>query len=153
MRVNKALYGLKQAPNCWNHRFDKFLKKFNLIQSAADECIYFGEINGIKIYLALYVDDGLLMSKSEEVLNKVLAKMTKEFEIRICEPNLFVGLEIERNKKKKLLKILQTAYINKVLEKYGMIEAVPKNSFNLFYETEFNLVVYQGCLEPLFSNR
>lgn len=33
VRVNKALYGLKQAPNCWNHRFDEFLKTFNFIQS------------------------------------------------------------------------------------------------------------------------
>lgn len=51
--------------------------------------------------------------------------MTKEFEIRICEPKYFVGLEIERDREKKLLKIHQTIYIEKVLNKYGMTDAKP----------------------------
>lgn len=66
VRLDKTLYGLKQAPNCWNRCFCEFLKKFSFRQSAADECIFIGEANNTKIYLALYADDGLLMSKSED---------------------------------------------------------------------------------------
>lgn len=45
-------------------------------------------------------EDGLIMSESEEVLEKVLTEMTEEFEIKSHESKYFVELEIGRNRKK-----------------------------------------------------
>lgn len=56
-KLNKSLYGLKQAPRCWNSKFDSVLKKFGLVNSKVDQCVYVGTINGAKCYLCLYVDD------------------------------------------------------------------------------------------------
>ena len=59
-RLNKSLYRLKQAPRCWNMKFNNFLRKFNLMETDADKCIYIGKWEGSTVYLALFVDDGLI---------------------------------------------------------------------------------------------
>jgi len=63
-KLNKALYSLKQAARCWNKQFHKFLQRFNFQQSNADRCVYLDQFEGEKMYLALYVDDGLIIALS-----------------------------------------------------------------------------------------
>lgn len=86
--LNKPLYGLKQAPRCWNSKFSMFFQKFN-----------FKETNGNLVYLALFVDHGLIMSKSQELLNDVLKYLQTAFVITIGGASMFVGLQIERNRR------------------------------------------------------
>lgn len=100
VKLEKSLYGLKQSPNCWNKRFDEFLRNYELNKSPADNCIYTGRKNNKKIYLALYVDDGLVMSTLIKVLDKFLEELQNKFEIKVNEPRYFVGIEIERSGQK-----------------------------------------------------
>jgi len=71
-KLRKSLYGLKQAPRCWNKKFCDFLERFTFRTSHADKCIYTSVINGHNVYLALFVDDGLIASKSVKSLILVL---------------------------------------------------------------------------------
>lgn len=71
-KLNRSLYGLKQAARCWNQRFSHVLKEFNLKPSDADQCVFYGHFNGEKVYIALYVDDGFIMTSSQRLLNKIL---------------------------------------------------------------------------------
>lgn len=73
-KLNKSLYGLKQAPRCWNKKFLEILSQFHLKCSQADQCIFVGQINGETVYLALFVDDGLVAAKTEFTLNYVANK-------------------------------------------------------------------------------
>lgn len=63
VKLQKSLYGLKQSPNCWNRKFDTVLKSFSMERSSADDCIYIGHRDQHYIYLALYVDDGIVISE------------------------------------------------------------------------------------------
>jgi len=94
-KLNKALYGLKQAARCWNKQFYEFLEKFNFQQSNADQCVYLGQLEGEKIYLALYVDNGLILTSSRNILNEVLEALNTVFEMTKGNSNMFIGMKIE----------------------------------------------------------
>lgn len=120
-KLNRSLYGLKQAPRCWNHKFDSLLKKFGFKNSHADKCVYISNVNDNKVYLLLYVDDGLLFSSSKDSLDVVMCELSKILQIKQCEPKNFVGLQIERSK--GCIFIHQTKYIEKLLTKFDMQNA------------------------------
>lgn len=125
-RLKRSLYGLKQSPRCWNSKFVNFLRSFNFEPIQSDNCVFIGNDDQEKVYLGLYVDDGLLLSKSQKAIDKVLENLQSKFEVTVENTGHFVGMEIERNRQKKQVTISQTAYINKILKKFHMEEA--KNS-------------------------
>ena len=101
--LRKSLCGLKQAPHCWNATFRRFLSKFNFKESDADKCIFTGDCKGFRVHLALFVDDGLLVCKSSEVLKYIVCKLRDSFEITIGDSSYFVGLKIYRFRETKSL--------------------------------------------------
>lgn len=120
-RLKKSLYGLKQSPRCWNTKFDYFLTKFGLKRSQAEPCIYYshGDKRG-RILIALYVDDLLIAGSSNEMVNEVVEHLKKEFEIKVFEPNCFVGFELERDRANKTISLSQIGYLRRVLERFNM---------------------------------
>lgn len=86
-KLRKSLYGLKQAPRCWNKTFNNFLCSFGFKQCESDRCVYQGQVNNEKVFLALYVDDGLIISKKISSIETVLNKLKDQFEITFNEAN------------------------------------------------------------------
>lgn len=119
-KLNKSLYGLKQAPRCWNKKFEKVLSNFNFIQLESDRSVYKAVYDEVVVYLALYVDDGLIMSENGNVIKKILTELGSMVEITVSNPEVYVGLEIIRNRKEKTMFINQKSYISRVLEKFNM---------------------------------
>lgn len=95
------------------------------IKAMSEKCVFIATIDGNLVYLALYVDDGLMASKSKSVINKVLQYLKTIFQITVDEADQFVGFEIQRNREKRLLKIKQSNYVRKILNKFMMEEANP----------------------------
>lgn len=73
----------------------------------ADPCIFVGEFNEETVYLALFVDDGLVAAKSKSTLNLIANKLNEVFKIQIGDSSSFVGLQIKRNRVNKTLVIHQ----------------------------------------------
>lgn len=71
------------------------------------------------VYLALYVDDGLLMCRSLEIIDKILKEFRSCFEITIGDGSCFCGLEISYPADNEIF-VSQTAYVNRVVEKFNM---------------------------------
>lgn len=62
----------------------------------------------------LYVDDGLIISKKMETIDRILTEFNTKFNITIIKDlDYFVSMEIKRHKEK--LSICQTSYINRLL--------------------------------------
>lgn len=123
--LKKSLYGLRQSPRCWNGKFTEFLTEFNFTQLKADKCVFWAEYEGEEIFLALYVDDGLIMCKKREIINKILRELGSQFEIKVSDPECFVGLEIKRDRKAKKTFISQESYITRLMEKFNMQDCKP----------------------------
>ena len=62
--------------------------------------MFVGEFEGHKIYLALFVDDGLLACRSSQVIKTILSELSKEYSITIGDASYFVGLQITREREK-----------------------------------------------------
>lgn len=93
-KLQKSLYGLKQSPRCWNQRFREVLIEFNPSESLADPCLFHRNINGNKLLVALYVDDGLVAASRETDIQEFLEKLKSEFKITIEKFGLFLNMQI-----------------------------------------------------------
>jgi len=123
LKLQKTLYGLKQAPYKWNEYFTSCLKKYGLIQTQSDRCVF---TNG-NIFLAIFVDDGILVGSDKHEMKKILFELAKDFKIKINEnPTNFLGMEINRTSEGILL--TQKKYLHNVLERYGMLECKPTDT-------------------------
>ena len=122
-KLLKGIYGLKQAPRQWNAKFDSFLKRFGLINCQADQCVYVTNMMSSFTILALYVDDGLLCSTSDEVIQKIEKFLDASFKIRFGDCKCFVGIEIQNMSSG--IKIHQNSYIDRLLERFNMVDCKP----------------------------
>lgn len=75
--------------------------------------------------MLLFVDDGLLVSKSRESIDKIIKALKQTFEVTLGDASLFVGLHIERNRKARTMFIHQTQYTQRLIEKFNMSNAKP----------------------------
>ena len=123
--LKRSLYGLKQAPRCWNERFVEYIKRFEFEQNVADSCVFFLKKNEFFVIIALYVDDGLVISDSNDKLNWILNEIKTELEIKISDLNFYLGLEIKYLDDSHTLFISQSNYVNKVLDRFKMTDSKP----------------------------
>jgi hypothetical protein len=122
-KLNKSLYGLKQAPRCWNKKFSAFLHEFCFKETEADQCIFVGNVGNESVYLALFVDDGLIAAKSLDTLDIMFGRLNETFKITIGDTSMFVGMQIKRDRAKQKLFIHQSAYAKRIVSKFKMSEA------------------------------
>ena len=77
-------------------------------------------VKEVPIYLALFVDDGLIATKSKQAIEVVLEHLRSEF--KITSRN-HVGMQIERNHEEKSIFIHQSMYVKSVIKRFGMVDA------------------------------
>jgi hypothetical protein len=127
--LKKAIYGLKQASRQWYLKFDKTIKEFGFKENVEDNCVYAKFKNGKYIVLILYVDDILLASSNMNLLMETKKILSSNFGMKdLNEASFVLGIEIHRDRRKKVLGLLQTAYIEKVLKKFSMHACSPSST-------------------------
>ena len=156
-RLKKSLYGLKQSPLVWNETISKFLKEQGFVQSVNDSCIYTFVDNGHIVLLALYVDDIILCSNSENLLEQVKLILSNKYKLKdLGQLKNFLGIQIEQTKKG--IQIHQKDYINKLLNKFGLSECnATKLPAQVNYklqnreesESSFNITDYKSAIGSL----
>ena len=78
------------------------------------------------MYLLLYVDDMLIISKSKSLICKLKEKLSAEFEMKdLGNAKKIIGMQIDRNRHKCELRVHQCSYMHKLVEKFGMADAKP----------------------------
>lgn len=118
--LKKSLYGLKQSPSCWNKAFKASLEKKGLLPLKTDQCIFKNKLG--TLFLAIYVDDGILFGNNVKEMNEFLLALRADFDITIDHaPKSYVGLEIS-NRKDEIC-ISQKSYVAQVLQKFNMHES------------------------------
>ncbi|KAK2578251.1 hypothetical protein KPH14_001397 [Odynerus spinipes] len=122
--MRKALYGRKQAGRSWHRRLDDESKKFGVIPSSADPCVYY-QGRGEEILLVLvYVDDILIASRDLGKINSFKNHLKTAFEIKDLN-NIKCCLGIEFNRSDRAIQLHQQRYIEDLLDHFGMKDCKP----------------------------
>ncbi|CAB0013250.1 unnamed protein product [Nesidiocoris tenuis] len=80
-KLKRSIYGLKQAPRCRNIKFTNSIKSQGLIPSQADPCLYHSQNKKEKLFLAIYVDDGILCGSNLQEMKKFMNNLKEAFTI------------------------------------------------------------------------
>ena len=140
-RLRKALYGLKQAHLAWHRKLCSVLSEMNFSELKSAPCVFVKRLGDAVCYVLVYVDDLLLMSSSQSMLDKVVQNMCGRFETRVMEKlELFLGVELEWSgsvSSRTGVRLSQKRYVMDILRRFGMTEAKPVSTpmVERFFET------------------
>jgi hypothetical protein len=116
-KLKRSLYGLKQTPRMWYQNFDMYILSLGFVISKVDHCVYSKEEGGHFIYVALYVDDMLLIGNNMDAINEVNKKLSSNFDIKDLDAaNFNLGMESKRDQSARNIWLNQTKYIETVLK-------------------------------------
>ena len=119
-KLNRSIYGLKVSPKCWYRLFDRAMNKIRFTKYPFHPCLYSWRSGEKFALLLLYVDDILLTSNCSLKMKEVEEMLNREFEVNnLGSPRKFLGIEIERIKSKRQIKIHQKHFVNKILRKFN----------------------------------
>ena len=92
----------------------------------ADHCCYVKSFDNSYIILLLYVDDMLIVGSSIEEINNLNKQLSKQFAMKdLGAAKKILGMRIIRDKANGTLKLSQSEYVKKVLNRFNMNEAKP----------------------------
>lgn len=121
LKLKRSLYGLKQSPKCWNDRFHEFVTKLGFKRSKSDYCLYVLRDENFVVYLILYVDDMMICSNCDKIIDDIKKELAREFSMKdLGSIRHFMGLNIQYNQDEGEMYIDQSNYIRKILNKFGM---------------------------------
>ncbi|GBE80154.1 hypothetical protein SCP_0213570 [Sparassis crispa] len=123
-KLKKTLYGLKQSGREWNIVLNRKLLDAGFKRLFSDPCAYIW-IKGDKIEIVtVWVDDLLIFTNDCALMDQLKRELRNMFEVTdLGEPRKIVGIEIERDRSKRTIKISQTKYIESILHKNGLTNA------------------------------
>ena len=126
--LQRSIYGLKQASRSWNLHFDEVIKAFGFVQNVEETSIY-KKLSGSSVeFLALYVDDILIMGNDVNLLKSVKDYLNSKFSMKdLGEVAYVLGIKIYRDRSRRLLALSQGNYLDKVLKRFKMDH--PKKGF------------------------
>lgn len=80
--LKRSLYGFRQAGRNWHTKLSEVLKKLGATPSDADTCTYRIGRGMNATFIAVYVDDMILVSRNMDSINKLKKNLALEFNIR-----------------------------------------------------------------------
>ena len=120
-KLHRSIYGLVQASQSWNICFHEVIKAFGFIQTYGEACIYKKVSRSSVAFLILYVDDILLIGNNIEFMDSIKGYLNKSFSMKdFGEAAYILGIKIYTNRSRRLIGLLQSTYLDKVLKKFKM---------------------------------
>nr|GEX20891.1 hypothetical protein [Tanacetum cinerariifolium] len=120
-KLQRSIYSLKQASRSWNKRFDEEIKKFGFAQNLNEPYVYQKASGSNVTFLILYIDDIIIMENHILSLQSVKSYLGKCFAMKDLGKVAFIlGIKIYIDRSKRLIRLSQSAYMDKILKRYRM---------------------------------
>ena len=116
----RALYGLKQSPREWYFTLRDFLITKGFEHTESDHSLFVNRKT--RVIVSVYVDDIQIFGPKG---SKHVAGLKSELHKRFAMTDLgasvsYLGMEIQRNRLNRTVRITQANYLKKVLARFGM---------------------------------
>jgi transposase len=100
-KLNKRLYGFRQVSLLWYKQMHQCLLSLHFKQTEFDNCIYYSEEK--VTFISFYVDDILVISKSQDIIDKIFKALHDKFKIKhMGVVKEYLGIEFHFDKQNKL---------------------------------------------------
>jgi hypothetical protein len=97
------------------------VKGFGFIKNVEEPCVYKKVSGSAVVFLILYVDDILLIGNDIPMMKVVKSSLRKSFSMKdLGESTYILGINIYRDRSKRLIGLSQDAYIDKILNWFNM---------------------------------
>lgn len=126
-RLKKGIYGLKQAARLWNDTVHRLLTSHGFEQGKADPCFYSKNIDNNWLFVLVYVDDILLVGKTNNMIVRAREMFANEFGIKdLGKIRQYLGIEVTRDNN-GIFHLNQAKYIKKIVNDFGLANAKSSN--------------------------
>ncbi|KAJ9564656.1 hypothetical protein OSB04_000622 [Centaurea solstitialis] len=124
LELKKSIYGLKQASRQWYLKFHQVITSFGYEVNLVEDCVYHKFSGSSVIFLILYVDDILIATNDLALLHDTKKFLAKHFEMKdLGDASFVLGIQILRDRSRGILRLSQRSYIDKVLDRFGMLDS------------------------------
>ncbi|CAI7856282.1 unnamed protein product [Closterium sp. NIES-53] len=117
-RQKKAIYGLKQAPCAWYHKLEETLLAGGLKKSECDHSLFLLQEKEQLLMLLVYVDGNMLFLESSTKIGRMEEMQFKCS--KMGDVKYYLGMHVERDLDKGVLRLHQRKYYEGLAEKYGL---------------------------------
>jgi hypothetical protein len=127
LRLHKALYGLRQALRAWNAKLDDTMVSLGFQRSSSEHGIYTRSKSGGRLIVGVYVDDLIITGTGKELITAFKTEMKNQFQMSdLGLLSYYLGIEVQQGADG--IKLSQSAYAGKLLERCGLADCNPSES-------------------------
>ena len=144
-KLNRCIYGLKQSPREWYQCLIDYLVPYGFSVCTFDPCVLvYSHLQ--PFFIAIYVDDITRFGPPSNLIDSTKDLLKLEFQVTdIGDLHWLLGMQIEYFQDH--ITISQTAYIDKILLRFGLHDA---NPINLPLDTRIpDTKLYQQMVDSL----
>ena len=128
-RLNKSLYGLKQSGRNWNHLLHSHLVDEGFTQSLSDPCLYTRHDGDVIMIVIVWVDDIIIGCNDDAIRDNFKQRLSQLFKMKdLGEISHFIGIQFIRYDDSDCVKMCQSLFIEKVLQKFRMSDCKPRST-------------------------
>ena len=96
-KLKKSIYGLKQSGRNWYKLLNDLLEENNFVRNVSDNCVYRREKQDKKVILIMWVDDLIVATSDEDLLNSVKRMLAERFRMKdLGRLNHFLGIDFNQ---------------------------------------------------------
>ena len=119
LKLLKSIYGLKQAGRLFNTLLISFLLEIGFIACPTDTCLLYQIKGDDFVLLAVYVDDLLMCSTTEEIADTITAQLADKFNVTsMGEITWVLGMRITTSSDRHTISLDLHRYIQNIIARY-----------------------------------
>jgi hypothetical protein len=122
----KSIYGMKQASRVWNKTLHAAVSEWGFQRMDCEWCVYIRRSPTGTVIFSVHVDDIFSAASSLEENDRFRDLLKSRWDISELGPAKFaLGIAISRDRPSRTISLSQSAFIDRVIERFGQTDAHP----------------------------